>query len=414
MDPVSLIDKVYHDILSMPVLWRGLWASVLISLVCSTLSVYVVLKRLAFIGQGIAHSALGGVALGILLFASGPTVARGTTAQLGIDITTAVFCLIVAWLIAWTSRKRIISEDTAIGIFFVASMALGVVLIALRRTYTAELFSFLFGSVLAVTVSDIYITAILAVVILAAVVIFYRPLFLFCLDEEIAAVAGMPVRIIHYGLLSALALTIVISMKVLGVLLVAAFLVIPAASARLLTHRYRYMFILANILGLLAVLGGLMLSDIIEDLPSGPTIVLCQFVIFLLTVLWSRTKASIAPGRELAIVGTSIVVLVYLVALYLTASVGYAATGEPKPSAAEVLPIDQTDWDGFITAVKGRHFDLLQQKMEDDPALAEVLTDRIEQSNLAEHEKAQLIGAILNTQWDRLSDELIQKLTAKH
>jgi len=413
MDPTVILDKVYHDILTLPVLWRGLWASVLVSLVCSTLSVYVVLKRLAFIGEGIAHSALGGIALGVLLFVSGPMFAQGPAAKLGVDVTTAVFCLIVAWLIGWTSHKRIISEDAAIGIFFVASMAFGVVLIALRRAYTADLFAFLFGSVLAVTTGDIYITALLAGVILTGVLLFYRQLFLFSLDEELASAAGLPVRLIYYALLSALALTIVISMKVLGVLLVTAFLVIPGATARLLTYHYRNIFILANILGFLAVLGGLMLSDTIEDLPSGPTIVLCQFMMFIIAVLWSRTRARLARGRELTVLGSALVIVVYMGVLYVAASVGYAAslsTGRDSQPPAQTTSM-QTTWEFFVSALQARHFDEIQARLEGNPSLGQELGQRIMQLHLTDAEKSQVLDAIYQARWNQLSDGLIQKVS---
>jgi len=413
--PTEVLEKVFYDVLTMPVLLRGFWASVLVSLVCSTLSVYVVLKRLAFIGQGIAHAALGGIALGVLLFVSGPMAAQGSAGRVGVDITTAIFCLAVAWLIGWISRERIISEDAAIGIFFVASMAFGVVLIALRREYTAELFSFLFGSVLAVTVTDVYVTAVLAGIIILAVVMSYRPLFLFCLDEELASSAGMPVALLHYALLSALALTIVISMKVLGVLLVAAFLVIPGATARLMTYHYRSIFILANLLGLLGVLGGFVLSDIIEDLPSGPTIVLCQFVMFVLAVAWSRAKARLARGKELVLPGTIAVVATYLVVLWAVISVGFAGAetiGAGKVGPAEQV-VEPSGWQAFIGALKTGDFQQIQERIDRDPEFAEHLEEHIKRLKLTGKEESLLLDAIYQGNWHRIPDELTAKLTGQ-
>ncbi len=409
---INQFHQFYHDLTTLPVLMRGLQAAILISVVCSTLSVFVVLKRLAFIGEGIAHSALGGIALGILIFVSGPMVEQTFGSRLGIDLTTLVFCVGVAWLIGWTSRRKIISEDTAIGIFFVASLAFGVMLISLRKEYTAELFSFLFGSILAVGPFDVYTTIILAVFVLTTVVLFFRPMFLFCLDEELAGVSGIPTGFLHYTLLTLLAVTVVVSIKILGVLLIAAFLVIPGAIARMLTCRYRNMFIIANVSGLLAVLGGLILSDVISDLPSGPSIVLGEFFIFIFAVAWARLRDRFAPGRELAFVGTSIVMLCYviiLLAICSAASASVAAQARPaKPAAAS--SIDDAGWHFFVSALKSGKYGDLDHRIDSDARFVELITRRINQLPLSGNEKDQFLDAMASMNWRSLPPNLVDKL----
>jgi ABC-type Mn2+/Zn2+ transport system permease subunit len=411
----NVFHQFYQDINSLPVLMRGLQAAVLISIVCATLSVFVVLKRLAFIGEGIAHSALGGIALGIMLFVSGSMTSVTFGQQLGIDLTTVIFCVVIAWLIGWTSRQKIISEDTAIGIFFVASLAFGIMLISLRKEYTAELFSFLFGSVLAVGSIDVYVTLGLVVLVLFILMMFYRPLFLFCLDEELAGVSGLPVGWFHYMMLTVLAVTIVVSIKILGVLLVAAFLVIPGATARMLTYRYRNMFIIANLIGLVAVLSGLILSDLIEDLPSGPAIVLGEFLIFLLAMGWGRFRDRHLRSRQLTVLGTSLVLVIYIGVFLLIACKAYAIEKAPVASASSQLTqIDSADWNFFISSLQKKSFDDINQRIDSDAAFMELLTRRIKVEPISEKEKQSILKAIDTMDWSKISAETIRDLSSRH
>lgn len=405
----QMLLQFYRDLAAMPVLLHGFLAALLIAVACATLSVFVVLKRLAFIGEGIAHSALGGIALGVVLFVSGPMIQQTMPARLGMDLTTAVFCVLVAWLIGWTSRRKIISEDTSIGIFFVASMALGIILISLRRAYTADLFTFLFGSVLAVTRADVLVTGILALAILAAAIAFYRPMFLFCLGEELAGVTGVPIGLIHYALLTVLAVTIVISIKILGVLLIAAFLVIPGATARMITYRYRTMFLIANGTALVGVAGGLLLSDIVEDLPSGPTIVMCQFAMFIIALLWSRFRDRVIPGRQWTVVGTLVVIVGFLAILWGIGRATFAAPAAPPAQQGTVL--DDADWQFFIRALRDKDYAALNARVDRDPEFVELLAKRIRQSNLKEKDKQTLLDAVNTTLWQGVSQKAIESLS---
>jgi zinc transport system permease protein len=264
---------------------RALAAGVIVGLVCAVLSVYVVLKRMAFIGQGISHAAFGGVALGLLLFQS------ATRPDRWISLITAAFCLAVAFAIGITTRRGPISADSAIGIFFAASMALGVLFVALRKRYTAEVFAYLFGSVLSVTQDDVVAIAILAGVVLLAVAAFYKELLFYSFDERMAGVSGLPVGALHYLLLALLALTIVVAVKVVGIVLMSAFLVIPGATARLVTGEFRRMMGLSVVIGVGSAVAGLALSNA-WDVPPGATIVLIQFAVF-------AAGAGLRPRRAL-------------------------------------------------------------------------------------------------------------------
>ena len=262
---------------------QALIAGVIIAGLCSVLSVYVVLKRMAFIGQGISHAAFGGIALGILL--SDGTASPETWR----NVITAVFCVGVGLLIAASSRAGKLSADSAIGIFLAVAMALGVILISLRQKYTADLMTYLFGSILAVSPQDIWMAAALAVVVVGIIAALYKELLYFAFDEEMAAASGLPVGFLHYLLVAVLALTIVVSVKIVGIILVSAFLVIPGATGKLVGTRFSGMMLTAVLVGVGATLIGLYLSHVLQ-IPSGASIVVVQFITFIAIMLLNRLR----------------------------------------------------------------------------------------------------------------------------
>lgn len=266
------------DILTYTFMQRALLASVLIGTVCATIGVYVVLRGLSFIGAGISHASFGGVALGFLL-----------------DIdpmwTAVVFCVATAWGIAWVSSRSRVKEDTAVGIFFAATMALGILLIGLMREYNVDLFGYLFGSVLAVTTSDLWISGFLGLGVLTTVVIFFKELLFITFDPEMAQVSGLPAGALHTLLLTLMALSIVLSIKVVGIILVSALIVIPAAAAHQLTRDFRQMMGLSVLIGNLSAVAGLFLSYWLNT-ASGATIVLTATVLFFLAALFSPHRQS--------------------------------------------------------------------------------------------------------------------------
>lgn len=255
---------------------RALLAALLVGLLCSLVSFFVVLKRLAFIGVGVSHSAFGGVAIGV---------------HLGMDplLSGGLFATAVSWLIGWVSRKGQIHEDTVIGIFFSAAMALGIALISLVDGWMSDLFSFLFGNILAVTPRDLWILTLTAVLVSLFLVLFFRPILTMAFDEEMARADNLPVDFLYYGLLTAIAATLIVSVKVVGIVLGSALVVIPAAIGYELSFNFRGMLALSLVSGVSSSLGGLILSYL-YDMPSGATIVLCATALFLASVVLSPRR----------------------------------------------------------------------------------------------------------------------------
>jgi ABC-type Mn2+/Zn2+ transport system permease subunit len=225
---------------------------------------------------GISHAALGGVALGVVLGIS-PVLAA------------TVFSVGVAWLIGWVAARGQVSEDTTIGVFFPTAMALGVALISLSPTYRQDLMGYLFGSILSVRPADVWILGGVAALSLGILAAFFKEFLYLGVDEEAARAAGLPAEPLRYLLLTVLAVTIVASMKLVGNVLVSAFLVIPAATGQALARSTQGMLAIAIGSALVSVVGGLWLSWL-WDLPSGASIVLLSAVLFFGAVLVGRLR----------------------------------------------------------------------------------------------------------------------------
>jgi ABC-type Mn2+/Zn2+ transport system permease subunit len=264
------------EILGYAFMQRAVLASVLVGTATAVIGVYVVLRGLAFIGAGIAHASFGGVALGFLL---------------GINplVSAIVFCLGTAWGIAWTSRRTEVREDTAIGIFFAATMSLGILFIGLMGEYNVDLFGYLFGSVLSVTPADLWLASVLAVGVLAIVGLLFKEFLFITFDPEMAQVSGLPAGRLYILLLSIMALTVVLSIKVVGIILASAMIVIPAAAAYQLTQDFRAMMGVAVLIGNVSAVAGLLLSYAL-DTASGATMVLTATLIFFVSALLARHR----------------------------------------------------------------------------------------------------------------------------
>jgi zinc transport system permease protein len=265
------------DAFQLGFMQRALVAGVLIAGLCALFSFFVVLKRLSFIGVGISHSAFGGVALGFLLGIH-PT------------ITAIIFSAAVALLIGFINRRGRLYEDTAIGIFFALTMALGILFIGLSGRYNVDLFGYLFGNILAVTRGDLILVLIAVPLIFVLVLSSFKELLFLCFDEEVAQVSGVAVSTVYYLFLLAMAITIVIAIKLIGIVLVSALLVLPAAAARHLTDGYRRMILCSVAVGVSSTVAGLLLSYHL-NLASGATIVLLAGILFVLSLLYSRLRA---------------------------------------------------------------------------------------------------------------------------
>jgi len=264
------------DILEFQFMQNAFLAGVMLSLVLALVSFFVVLRRFAFIGVGVAHSAFGGVALGTLLGISPTLVAIG-------------FAVVIANAIGFISRQGKLSTDTAIGIFFSLAMALGVIFIGLSDRYNVDLFGYLFGNILAVSKFDLGLIAVLGGMTVLCLILFFKEFLFIAFDREVAWVSGISAPVFDHFLLTLLALTVVISMKVVGIILVSALLVIPGAAAAQVTERYVSMAGVAMVFALTATVGGLIVSYY-ADLASGATIVTLAAFIFFIALVWGRVR----------------------------------------------------------------------------------------------------------------------------
>jgi zinc transport system permease protein len=264
------------ELLSFQFMRYALLAGLMVSVMCGVISTFVVLKRLSFLGAGISHAAFGGVALGVLL---------GTEPL----YTGIAFTWVLTMIIGYVSRQGHLSEDTAIGIAYVAAMALGTIFLGFARSYNFDVFGYLFGNILGVTQTDLIVTGALGATILLLLGLFRKELIFLAFDEEMAQIVGLPVRFLYYLLLSIMALTVVIAIKVVGIVLVSALLVLPGATSVQLTRNIVPMVAISVVCGLVATLGGLYLSYTL-DLASGATIVLTATLLFSLAMAASPRR----------------------------------------------------------------------------------------------------------------------------
>ncbi len=255
---------------------RALVGAVAVGVLCAVLGTFVILKNLAFIGEGLAHGSLPGLAVGYAL-------------GYNLTLSAGLFTLGLALVIGYVTEKSRVALDTAIGILFSASMALGIVIISLARGFTPDLTAFLFGNVLAIGPSDLWLILLVSLVVLTAVAVLFRPLVAFCFDRELAVISGLPASRLYYLLLAMIAAAVVVSLQAVGMVLVTAFLVIPPAAAFQLTNRFRPLIALAVLLSTLGSVTGLFLSYYL-NIASGATIVLTQAVLFLLCALFGRRR----------------------------------------------------------------------------------------------------------------------------
>lgn len=262
--------------LSYAFIQRGLLAALMVGVLCSVIGCYVVLRSMAFLGDAMAHAVLPGVAVAYLL---GRNLTLGALAA----------ALVVALGVGLFSRKGMVKEDTAIGVLFAAALSLGVVLISSIRTYAVDLSHILFGNVLGVSSLDLWLTAIIGSLILLSILLFYRQFLVVSFDPVLAATLRMRVGLFNNLLLVLLALTIVISMQTVGVGLVAAMLVTPAATAYLLVRRLPTMMLISGLIGGFSSLVGLFASYHL-NVASGAAIVLTTTLIFLLVFLFAPQK----------------------------------------------------------------------------------------------------------------------------
>jgi len=262
--------RLVLEMWSYPFMRHALGVGLLVGMLCSWLSFFVVVNRLSFAGVGISHSAFAGVALALLL---------GLPPIWG----ASVLALAAAVAVGYLKRTADCHEDTAIGIFFALAMALGVVLASTSGQFTGDVFGYLFGSILALNRGDLVVLGGVAALVLGAGTLVFPGLLFQSFDAEMARAYGVPTSLLYYGMLVGLALAIVVSVKVVGAVLVSALLVIPAATGRVLATGYRGMMALSLATGVVSVIVGLSCSYA-ADWPPGCTIVLAGGAIFFLSL----------------------------------------------------------------------------------------------------------------------------------
>lgn len=254
---------------------NGLLAALLVGLNCAVIGVYVVLRRMAFIGDALAHTVLPGIVVAYLnqwnLY--GGALVAGVLTSLGIG---------------WLSRRQEVREDTAIGVLFTAMFALGILLMSTVRSFR-DLTHILFGNILGVTTSDVWLIVVVSGLVVLALLLFHKELELTSFDVTHAEVIGLRADWVRYGLLILLALTVVTGIQAVGVVLTSALLVTPAAAASLLTNRLPRMMLFAALIASLSAFGGLYASYYFS-VASGAAIVLTCTVCFGVAWLIRRLR----------------------------------------------------------------------------------------------------------------------------
>jgi ABC-type Mn2+/Zn2+ transport system permease subunit len=264
---------------------RALLASAVVGVVAAVIGSYMVLRGLAFMGDALSHSAFPGVVVAYML-------------QLPFYLGAAVAAVATALAIGWVTRRGHLRADTAIGVLFAGMFALGIFLFSLIPNYVGDLFGFLFGEVLGIGTGDLIALLALAAAVLAVVAVLWKELLYTTFDPLGAAASGLPVARLDYLLLALIAVTIVVSLQAVGIILVVAMLVTPAATAQLVTRSFGRLLTVAVLIGLLAPVAGLYISYW-ANAASGATIVLVETSVFIVALairLLPRRPAIPAPG----------------------------------------------------------------------------------------------------------------------
>lgn len=259
------------DPLGFPFMQRALVATVVVALVCAVVGAFVVGRGLAFVGDALAHASFAGIALALLL-------------RKNIYIGAVAAAVATSLVIAVVSRRRRVSTDVATGVLFAGAFALGVVLVAPARNYTVDLFAFVFGNVLGIGPEDLAVIAVVGVLVLGTIAALYKQLLLSAVDPAAAEADGMPAWLLHYMLVGLVGLTVVAAVKAVGIILVVAMLVAPAATASILTRRFDRLLPLAAVLASVAALVGLYVS-FYANVPSGASTVLVSSGMFLVALV---------------------------------------------------------------------------------------------------------------------------------
>ena len=244
-------------------------SALLMSVACGIIGTYIVSRRMVFISGGITHASFGGVGLGYFL---------GIPPLAG----AAVFAVLAALATENLTRRKIIRNDSIIAIMWSLGMAMGIIFVYLTPGYAPNLMSFLFGSIITVSAIDLWLMLALALIVTAFFFVLYRPILYISFDEQFARTRGIPVMLLNYILIILVALTIVLSIRIAGIILVLSILTIPQNIANLFTNRFDIIMIASVIIGFSGSFLGLLISYYL-DIPSGATIIFTLVILYLIS-----------------------------------------------------------------------------------------------------------------------------------
>ncbi len=262
------------EILTIPFVQKALIGGVLLAILLSLLSLFIVVKNWSFISVGISHATFGGLALGLYL---------------GVNpgFTGFLFAILVGLLIGYISKNSNLKEDVSIGILFSLSMAIGVILIMKTPNYSSDLFMFLFGDILTITDLDIKLLLTFTVFVIVYLILFFNRLMFCCYDEEVAYTTGIKTSFYYYSLITIIAIATVLSVKLVGVILASAMIILPASFASLFFWHYKKILIFASIISILMVITGIFISYYL-DYPPGAFIVSLYSTVFITGLLFKK------------------------------------------------------------------------------------------------------------------------------
>lgn len=262
---------------------RGMLAATLVGGLCGLIGVYIVLRRMAYIGHGLSHAVFGGAVVSYVM-------------SINFFVGASIWGFLSALLITLTARKRTIGADAAIGIITTASFALGIALISRYKTFTRSFDAALFGNILGVTQGDLLAIVLVAAATVLILFLGYKHFLFTTFDSEVARFYGVPTGWVDTMFSLLLAATIVVSMQILGVTLIAAAIVIPPIVARLLTNSFKKMILLSSAVGAFTGLGGIYVSFYV-DVSSGATVVLFSTALFVLALAFTSLRSRLALAR---------------------------------------------------------------------------------------------------------------------
>jgi len=275
------------ELLSYEFFINAILAALFAAISCGIIGTYIVSRRIVFISGGITHASFGGIGIGYYL---------GINPIFG----AAVFAVLSALGIEYTSRKTEVREDSAIAILWALGMAIGVIFIFITPGYAPNLMSYLFGNILTVTTTDLYLLAGLSLIIVLFYIMQFKNILYIAFDEEFARARRLPVNMIKYVMISLIALTIVFNIRVVGIILVISLLTIPQTIANMFVKRFIGIMMLSVVIAMIGTLTGLMLSYLF-DIPSGAAIIFFLVILFFLAriIKWiMRYRVQGAEDRD--------------------------------------------------------------------------------------------------------------------